>query len=241
VVDLSESKNPQLTREVLREYAVAALDNANALREEAELLLKHRHLARAYFLAVASIEETGKALLAFDGQGRNLSDPAIVTKLTRSMETHRTKINAAFFAWIMASPNIRDAVMPAINLIIALSHGREPSMYTDIRSDTGEVQQPSNVVREVAATDSVRLAVQCFEHARRHVENNVPTARTLAEDQLFAMKTAHYQEILNTEDFWWYHISRMEAGEGEFASSVVTYRQEYVLKNRQFRAVRNDA
>ena len=131
--------------------------------------------------------------------------------------------------------------MPAINLIIALSHGREPSMYTDMRPDTGEVQQPSKVVREIAARDSVRLAIQCFEHARRHVENNAPAARTKAEDQLFAMKTAHYQEILNTEDFWWYHISRMESGQGEFAASVVAYRQEFVLKGRQFRAERDDA
>src|SRR5690606_20575371 len=154
---------------------------------------------------------------------------------------HRSKINSAFSAWIIASANVREAVMPAVNLIIALTHGREPSMYTDIRSDTGQVQRPSEVVREIAATDSVRLAVQCLEHARLHVAKNQPVPRTLAEDQLFAMKPTQYHEIANTEDFWWYYIAELEAGKRDWAAAVVTYRREFVLKGRQFRAQRDDA
>ena len=157
------------------------------------------------------------------------------------MENHRSKINAAFSAWIMASANVREAVMPAVNLIIALTHGRESSMYTDIRSDIGSVQRPSEVVREVAAADSVRLAVQCLEHARLHVANNDPVPRTQVEDQLFSMKATQYHEIANTEDFWWYYIAEREAGRKDWTAAVVTYRREFVLKGRQFRAQREDA
>jgi AbiV family abortive infection protein len=238
---VNDTNSIRLTRELLREYSEAALDNAAALLDEATLLLRHGHRARTYFLAVASMEETGKALLAFDGQGRNLTDPAVVTKLRRSMESHRSKINAAFSAWIMARANVREAVMPAVNLIIALTHGREPSMYTDIRSAIGRVQRPSEVVREVAAADSVRLAMQCLEHARLHVANNDPVPRTQVEDQLFSMKATQYHELANTEDFWWYYIAEREAGRKDWAAAVVTYRREFVLKGRQFRAQHEDA
>lgn len=48
-----------------------------------------RYCALVCFLAVASIEGTGKAFIAFEGQGRNLSDSGIAPKLKRAMEKHR--------------------------------------------------------------------------------------------------------------------------------------------------------
>ena len=72
---------PNLTATLLLSYSEAALRNADELLSEASLLRDHDHMARAYFLAVACIEEAGKALLAFDAQNRNLSDPAVCTKL----------------------------------------------------------------------------------------------------------------------------------------------------------------
>jgi hypothetical protein len=80
-----------------------------------------------------------------------------------------------------------------------------------------------------------------LEHARLHVTNNEPTPRTQDEDRLFAMKATHFQEIANTEDFWWYYIAELEAGRKDWATAVVTYRQEFVLKGRQFNAQRDDA
>ncbi|MEO5954540.1 MAG: AbiV family abortive infection protein [Nitrospiraceae bacterium] len=123
----------RFTVELLREYSAAALQNAAELLEEASLLHENGRAARAYFLAVASIEETGKALQAFDAQGRNLADSAVTAKLRRSMEDHLQKIAAAFTAMLLASQDIPKAVMPAVELMIHLKHGREPSMYTDIR------------------------------------------------------------------------------------------------------------
>ena len=72
---------PKLTTTLLRFYSEAALRNAEELLTEASLLCHHDHMARAYFLAVACVEEAGKALLAFDAQNRNLSDPVVSTKL----------------------------------------------------------------------------------------------------------------------------------------------------------------
>ena len=44
----------------------ACLANARALIEEAELLLAHKHSARAYFLAYTAIEELGKSQVVAD-------------------------------------------------------------------------------------------------------------------------------------------------------------------------------
>jgi len=72
-----KNRNYTLTPELLQQYHEAALANARALLEEAALLLRYGHHARAYFLAVATIEETGKAVQAFDSMGRNLKDSAV--------------------------------------------------------------------------------------------------------------------------------------------------------------------
>lgn len=223
-----------LTAELLRQYCDASLCNASELLNEASLLGANSHHARAYFLAVAAIEETGKALTAFDAQGRNLRDPAVTKKLKQSMEDHPSKIRAAFTGWLMASPIIRDVVMPMVDLMIHLQHGREPSMYTEIRGDTATVQSPSKVVREVAARDCVRLASQCLAYARKHVAETTPRQWTRQDDELFAMKSTEYQKIMNTADFWWYHIAQLESGQQDFSQSVVRYRKEFLLNGKQF-------
>ena len=223
-----------ITAELLRQYSDASLCNASELLDEASLLAASSHHARAYFLAVAAIEETGKSLLAFDSQGRNLRDPAVTRKLQKSMEDHQSKIRAAFTGWLMASPVIRDVVMPMIGLMIDLQHGREPSMYTEIRGNTATVQSPTQVVREIAARDCVRLASQCLAYARKHVSETTPRQWTRQEDELFAMKSTEYQKIMNTENFWWYYIAQAESGQKDFSQSVVRYRKEFLLSDKQF-------
>lgn len=223
-----------LTTDLLRAYCEVALTNANELVQEASLLYANGHRARAYFLAIAAIEETGKGLLAFDAQGRNIADSAVSTRLRRAMEDHSLKIAAAFMGWLRASPNVRDQIMPAVDLIIHLKRGREPSMYTNIHPDGLTIQVPSEMVRDAAARDCVRLSTDCLAHARKHVAEKVPERRTRAEDQLFAMKTGEFQKIANTEDFWWYYIAQLESGRKDFSEAVVQYRTEYFLKGRQF-------
>jgi len=73
---MGSSNSPKITGGLLRSYSEAALRDADDLLVEASLLRDNGHMARAYFLAVACIEEAGKALHTFDSQNRNLADPA---------------------------------------------------------------------------------------------------------------------------------------------------------------------
>lgn len=90
--------NIPFTADMLKEYESAAIRNAEQLHLEAVLLQKNGHHARGYFLAVASIEETGKAALAFKGRGRNLDAPNVIRKLNLDFQDHRSKISGAFIA-----------------------------------------------------------------------------------------------------------------------------------------------
>lgn len=229
---------PKLTAERLRSYSAVALRNADELLVEASLLRDHDHMARAYFLAVACIEEAGKALLSFDSQNRNLSDPAVCTKLKAGMESHTMKINYALGTWALSSPDPREALKVAIDLVLHLKHGREPSMYSDLRTDPDRVQAPREVVRAKAARDCVRLAENCLAHAHRHVSEKTPVKFTSSQDRLFTMKSATFHEMLSGEDFWWYYISRMESGQQDIAEAVLGYERDHVKTGTPFLAAK---
>ncbi len=227
---------PKLTTSLLHSYSEAALRNADELLTESLLLRDHDHMARAYFLAVSCIEETGKALLAFDSQNRNLTDPAICKTLKTSMESHGQKINYALIIWAVSSPDPREAVKVALELILDVKHGREPSMYSDLRTDPDRVQTPREIVRASAARDCVRLAQNCLVYAQSHVREKIPPKYTTAHDWLFTLKPAKLKELLNVEDFWWYYISRIEAGQQDIAEAVRGYAQDHRKTGKPFRA-----
>jgi AbiV family abortive infection protein len=229
---------PKLTATLLQFYSEAALRNADELLAEASLLRDHDHMARAYFLAVACVEEAGKALLAFDAQNRNLSDPAVCTKLKKSMESHGEKINYALSMWALSSPDQRKALKVALDLIVHVKHGREPSMYSDLRTAPDRVQTPREVVGASAARDCVRLAEDCLAYAHRHVIEKTPVTFTTAQDRLYTMKSAKFQEMLKTEDFWWYYISRMEAGQHDIAEAVLGYERDHIKTGTPFCAAK---
>ncbi len=113
---MASPHTPKMTGELLRSYSEAALRNAAELLVEASLLRDNGHCARAYFLAVACVEEAGKALLAFDAQNRNLSDPAVRTKLKAIMESHGHKINYVLCIWAMGNPDPQKAMKVALDL-----------------------------------------------------------------------------------------------------------------------------
>jgi AbiV family abortive infection protein len=232
---MSSPHQVQLTSSLLRSYSEAAISNASELLAEAQLLHSHNHMARAYFLAVACIEEAGKALLAFDAQNRNLSDPAVRKKLKKTMETHGDKINYALSMYAFSNPDQREALKGALELIIHLKHGREPSMYSDLRPDPDRVQTPRDVVGAPAARDCIMLAQECLAYAHRHVAEKTPAKFTTAQDRLFTMKPAGFQAVLNTEEFWWYYVSRMEAGQHDIAEAVIEYERDHIKTGVPFR------
>lgn len=225
---------PKLTPELLQQYSAAALRNANDLLAEASLLRDHGHMARAYFLAVACLEEAGKALFAFDSQNRNLTDPGVCAKLKKSMETHADKINFALCMWAFSSTDQRKALKMALDLVYHLKRGREPSMYSDLRSDPVRVQTPREMVRNEAARDCVKLATDCLAYACRHVTEKTPVSFTRDQDRLFTMKSAKFQEMLRTEDFWWFYVSRLETGQQDIAEAVLAYERDHMKTGMPF-------
>jgi AbiV family abortive infection protein len=224
----------QLPPTLLVQYRDAALKNAAALLEEASLLLAHKHFARAYFLAVAAVEETGKAVQAFDGIGRNLKDSAVSTRLKLHFEDHSQKITSAFLPWLLATPNLRDEAMSFVNTMIDVKHGREPSMYTDIQREGPKVVTPDAAVRSSVAENCVRLAERVLLYAKPHVTESQPKVTTRVQDAFFAMKPGIFQKMANTGDFWAYYISRMEAGDKALEAAVTEYNRLYFSKNAKF-------
>jgi AbiV family abortive infection protein len=223
----------ELTVELLREYRDAALVNAQALLEEAALLLAHGHLARAYFLSASCIEEAGKAVQAFEGLGKNLQDPAVAQRLKLQFENHSQKVTSAFSPWLQATPNLRNEVMEFVNMMVALKFGREASMYTDINAEKLTITTPQMQVRQRTATDCVRLAGTVLSHVTPYAQQSQPKSTTRIQDAFFALKPTIFQKMASTADFWEYYISQMEQEKMALESAVVEYSQRFLSKGRR--------
>ena len=215
-------------------YRDGALANAQALLEEAALLLAHRHYARAYFLAASSVEEAGKAVQAFEGLGRNLSDSAVSNRLKLQFEDHSLKVTAAFSPWIQASPNVRAEIMDFVRIMVDLKFGREASMYTDINAERAIVTTPSMQVKEKAAAHCVHLAGNVVAQVRRYLQSQ-PKPISRVQDEFFALKPTVFKKMANTADFWEYYIAQMEVGNMALENVVTEYNKRYFSKDTLFK------
>ena len=225
-----------LSVDLLAKYRDSALANSEELLAEASLLLAAGHHARSYFLAVAAIEEVGKAVQAFDGMGRNLSNPAVRSKLQAQFEDHSQKITFAFNPWLLATPNLRSEVMGFVNTMIDVKHGREPSMYTDINPESKEVVTPSNVVRPVAAKNCIALAHAVLNHAKPYLLSSAPKITTRTQDAFFALSQSTFLKMANTADFWEFYIARAEAGDSALDTAVTEYHDRLFTKGILFKS-----
>jgi len=224
-----------LTIEILAEYRDAALANARSLCAEAKLLLDANHHARAYFLAVAAIEETGKAVQASDGIGRNLSDPAVRTKLQTQFADHSTKITSAFIPSVIVSKNLRSVLASLIEVAVHVTNGREPSMYTDLVDDGARVTSPANLVRPISSNSCVELAHDLLAQTTTYVLTRTPTSTTWLQDRFFALNQKTFLKLANTADFWQYYISRAEAGSLAIEEAATEYHDNYFSKGKTYR------
>lgn len=172
--------------------------------------------------------------MSFDSQNRNLTDPAIYTALKRNFGDHARKITYALSIWAMKGTDPHEGLKVAIDLAINLKRGREPTMYTDLLTNPDRVQIPSEIIRPTAASDAVKLAEKCLTNAYRHIREEAPTKFTIAQDRLFTMKQKKFQSILNTEDFWWYYISRIENEQQDIADAVLVYERDFILAGKRF-------
>ncbi len=203
----------KLSNEILLNLSVASLKNAAALLEEAEVLPSAEHYARAYFLAVAAIEEVGKSALAFGAAGRNLADRQVLKKTWSNLLDHKSKIIAAFGPSLNLTQreNMKEAIDAALELMGSLRLGREPSMYTDVLAD-GSIQNPNDLVRPVAARDAVYLAQHCLARAKQHQANSEPASTTAASDFFYTLSSSKIQEIMAQDEFSPFYLERINGG-----------------------------
>jgi AbiV family abortive infection protein len=214
----------ELSKQKLLKLSVASLDNATALVEEAETLLSAEHFARAYFLAVAAIEEVGKSALAFGAAGRNLADRQVLKKTWNNLLDHKSKIIAAFGPSLNLTQreNMKEALDTSLELMGSLRRGREPSMYTGILAD-GSIQSPKDLVRPVAARDAVRLAQHCLARAKQHHANNEPAATTGASDFFYTLSSSKIQEIMGQEEFSPFYLERINGSNISLEEAIYAF------------------
>jgi AbiV family abortive infection protein len=232
---MKKARDHALSSAFLVAYRAAALTNAAQLLAEARVLLANQHFARAYFLAIASLEETGKAYLAFTAQGRNLSDGGLSKRLKEIFEDHSQKISSAFVCWIRASSDQRAALKVSVDLMIHLKRGREKSMYVDAAVGDG-VSQPSLLVKERQAIDATGIAAQCLKHTQDHLGSNEPPRFSAIDDKLLCIKNARFLAMFNEADFGEYLLDRItrEGASFNFNKAAVTYHDLYFRKKRSF-------
>ncbi|MDY0745944.1 AbiV family abortive infection protein [Paucibacter sp. R3-3] len=223
-----------LSDALLKDYTAAALSNAEQLTQEAGLLLAHGHHARAYFLAVAAIEECGKAYTTHEGRGRDLSNPAIVHRLQKSIADHHQKLNSALLPWIRRMSNPREEIVKLVEVIVALQRGREPSMYSDIRFDGSGIHQPSEVVKPEVAGNCVRLSVEIWKQTAAFLAETPPSTYSRTHNALFEIRPDKLTAMTNTADFAAFLLFHLEAGQTDTAKIWVTHYRDYFQKGVQF-------
>lgn len=223
-----------LTPELLDAYQNAALQNSEELLIEAKLLLSNNHFGRAYFLAIACIEEAGKAQIVFEAKGRNLNDGGVVKKIKERFEDHSSKITSAFVGWLSVSPTSKESIQAAVDLMVGLKHGREKSMYIDVKEKSHEISMPREVVRPSAARDCVSVAHNCLHHTKNYIRDNDPVERTPAQDKLMCLKQGVVTDIMSREDFWDFYLDAIRPGNSDLDNALVTYHDCYFKKSETY-------
>lgn len=232
---IKRNRGYQLTTPMLRGFRKAAVDNARELMYEAHLLLRHNHVARAYFLAVISVEEIGKAMQAFDALGRNISDPEVSVRVRLNFEDYPKRMMAAAFPWMQVDPSHREELVPFIEMLIEAKRTSEPALYMGIDPHNARISYPNGVISRHTAERTVRLAQRIFDYAAPHVMDAPPKIRTRAEDEFFAMKSAVLVSMTHNADFWQYYASVMKESNVSFEEAVSDYSKQYVARDRKYR------
>jgi AbiV family abortive infection protein len=226
------------TQELIRNYQSAAVKNAEELLDETALLLENGHHARAYFLAVAAIEEIGKAAILYQASARNLKASDVQHRLNLELQSHSAKITGAFSSTLikLGPAELRRSLDRIIGYSVALKRGREPSMYCDVAQEN-HIQNPSEVVRPTAAIDCLKLARACLDSTRTMLQTTNENRTTQAQDRMWALgqKT---QKVWNEDDFGEYLMDYIEknGAQGDIISPAVTdYYDNYLMKGKRFK------
>lgn len=232
---MKKERNYQLSHVMLHKYLDSSLINASDLLTEATTFLSQERYARSYFLACASLEETGKAYLAFSAMGRNLDNPGVETAVKMSFEDHKSKIISAMICLLGKKEITKEKAEEFINLGLHLERGREKSMYVDI-NEKNEITIPSEIIRPKAAFDAVRLSKDCLETTGEHILKNKPHKFTASQDKFLCMNKKKMFNMINTQDFWAFCIDQLEKKKTHDITEIfVKYHDEYYCKSKNFK------
>jgi len=219
---------------MLHKYLDAALINASDLLIEATDFLSKERYTRSYFLACASLEETGKAYLAFSAMGRNLNNPGVETAVKISFEDHKSKIASAMICLLRKNGVTKEKAEEFMNLGLHIERGREKSMYVDI-NEKNEITAPSEIIRPLAAFDAVRLAKDCLETTGEYILKNKPDQFTASQDKFLCINKKKMFKMINTQDFWDFCIDQMKERETfDMTEIFVKYHDLYYCKAKSF-------
>lgn len=230
---MKKDRKYTLSLEILHNYLDAAMINALDLLNEATTLLSQERYARSYFLACASLEETGKAYQAFNAMGRNLKNPGVTNAVKESFEDHRSKIVSATACMIMKKDITKETIEEFLKITLDLKVGREKSMYVDI-NEKHEVTEPSKLVRPVAAFNAVKFAKDCLETTGTFIIENQPNEFTASQDKFITLKKDRLAKMYNTRNFWDFCINQMQNNNSDLADITTKYHDEYYCKNKLF-------
>jgi len=218
----------------LKQYQKMSLSNSSSLLKEAILLFKNGYNARGYFLACVSMEETGKAYQAFSARGRNLNNPAVQNKIKESFEDHGAKMAAAMVCMMNPAAPDPDKIEYLTGLSVQLLHGREKSMYVDV-VEANRITNPEQVVREKAASDTIRLAGDCFKTTAYYLSNNRPEKYQPHHDKFFVINKRTANKMLDSKDFWYYYLDLMRTKKtNDLSFAAAKYHDEFYSSKGSF-------
>ena len=225
-----------LTADLLNGLKQNAIKNATSLLQEAKILLSQRMWARAYFLACVSIEESGKAFIAFNSVNRNLSDPAVQHVLKMELENHGTKSIMGLSSLMRQGGTDPKHIDYFLQLNLHLYAGREKSLYVDINDDT-TLTLPETLVRPEAASDSVRLSEHSLAATIEYIANNPPKTFSAHDDKSYTIsKKSGVRKMMDTTDFWDFYVDVMTSMQNNLEDSlsvaISRYWDEYYSKGK---------
>lgn len=227
----------KFTDDNLKVYQKAALANAVSLVAEARLLRENSFHARCYFLSISAIEEIGKAIILFQSRGRNLESQSIQSRIKKDIQDHSAKINAAFhpFFWGATPKKIRSSLDRILSYMIALNHGREPAMYSEI-DGRGLAQQPSQIVRPKAASDCLKLAIECLQRTEKWLQSQQPKQMDSLSDKIYSLGSK-VSKVWNEDNFGVFllgTIPKNNIPDDFLSKAVIKYYEEYLCKGIKF-------
>lgn len=177
-----------LSVEQLNTLRIAIFDNAAALHQEAEILLKNSMYSRAYLLAHFCIEELGKIPILIDAIVKVEKNESVDWRdVKKRFTSHVKKIssqNGHFYAFGRTPELSGDKGIPwllAANHAIPESYNRKNlSTYVDVKD--GKILRPSDAISNDDAMRLVSYAADCLSAHRRSEELTNPIIYEAHED-----------------------------------------------------------